>query len=66
MKIGGVKSKPRKLKSWEAARVCKQLEDEIYHRTTGQFSETNTLGDPNDIVALRAALAILYAHTECV
>jgi len=55
---------PRKLKSWESFRVCHRLEDEIRDRTTGQFSEADPLGDPNDIVALKAALEILYAHTE--
>ena len=55
---------PRKLKPWEVIRVAKRYTDEIHDRTTGRFSRTHCCGDPGDIVALEAALAILYWHTE--
>jgi len=55
---------PRRLKPWELARVVKTFEDEIYKRTTGPFTRDDCCGDPHDIVAMEAALKILYWHTE--
>lgn len=49
---------------WEYCRVAHPIQQEIYDRTNGRFSEANPLGDPNDLVAMRAALDVLRWHRE--
>ena len=61
---GIVHGPPRELKRWETARVCGLLEAVIQERTTGIGTPTRPIGDPADIVAYKAAIAILYANTE--